>query len=583
MASKTINVGKGTDLPTFSVFANGTELGREFAILSLAVSRKINKIPTAQLVLQDGSIPDADFPTSNLPELAPGAEVEIHLGYRDERDVVFKGIVIKHGIRSQINAASLLSVELKDEAMKMVLGRHNKYYKEVKDSDIISELIGKYGLGADVEDTTVEHKEMVQYYCTDWDFMLMRAEANGLLVFVNDGEVAVKKPDLGAAPVLELGYGRNIMEFDTEMDARNQYGAILGRSWDYAKQEVVEEEATDPGLDQQGNIKNSELAGVIGLESLDFQHGGRLDGPELKSWIDGRWMRSQLAKIRGRVRIEGFSGIKPGDMVRLEGLGGRFNGLAFVSGVAHYFGSLAAWYTELEIGLSPKWAAETYDDLPDIPSAGLLAAVNGLQIGIVAAIHDDPDGEDRIQVRIPLIDAADPGIWARVASLDAGDSRGAFFRPEVGDEVVVGFLNDDPRNPIVLGMLHSSAKPAPITAAEENDEKGIVTRSELKLLFDDGKKIIAIETPNGNKVILSDDEGAIQLEDENGNKFSMNADGITIESAKDIILKAAGDVKVEGVNLEQKASASFKAEGSAGMEINSSATTVVKGSLVQIN
>lgn len=583
MASTTINAGKGTDLPTLSVFAGGTELGGEFAVLSVVVSRKINKIPTAQLLLQDGSVPDGDFPTGNKAELAPGAEVEIHLGYRDEKDLVFKGIVIKHGIRSQANASSLLAIELKDEAIKMTLGRHNKYYKDVKDSDIIAELTGKHGLEADVEDTAVNHKEMVQYYCTDWDFMLMRAEANGLLVFVNDGEIAVKKPDLGAGPILDLAYGFNIIEFDTEIDARDQYAAILARSWDYSKQEIAEEEATDPKLDPQGNIKNSELADVIGLESLNFQHGGRLEGPELKSWIDSRWMRSQLAKIRGRVRVEGFSAVRPGDIVSLEGLGDRFNGLAFVSGVGHYYGSMAAWYTELEIGLSPKWAAELYDDIHDKPSAGLLAAVNGLQIGVVTAIHDDPDGEDRIQVRVPVIDDADAGIWARVASIDAGAGRGVFFRPEIDDEVVVGFLNDDPRDAVVLGMLHSSAKPAPIAAAEENDEKGIVTRSELKLLFDDGKKIIAIETPNGNKVILSDDEGAIQLEDENGNKLSLNADGITIESAKDIILKAAGDVKVEGVNLEQKASASFKAEGSAGMEINSSATTVVKGSLVQIN
>ena len=48
-----------------------------------------------------------------------------------------------------------------------------------------------------------------------------------------------------------------------------------------------------------------------------------------------------------------------------------------------------------------------------------------------------------------------------LATLDAGKERGTFFRPEIGDEVVVGFLNDDPRHPVILGMCHSSAKPAP--------------------------------------------------------------------------------------------------------------------------
>ena len=36
------------------------------------------------------------------------------------------------------------------------------------------------------------------------------------------------------------------------------------------------------------------------------------------------------------------------------------------------------------------------------------------------------------------------GVWARVATLDAGNDRGTFFRPEVDDEVVLGFFHDDP-------------------------------------------------------------------------------------------------------------------------------------------
>lgn len=59
---------------------------------------------------------------------------------------------------------------------------------------------------------------------------------------------------------------------------------------------------------------------------------------------------------------------------------------------------------------------------------------------------------------------------------------------------------------------------------------------------------------------MDEDEGSITLEDENGNKVVMNSDGITIESAKDIIMKATGDIKAEGINVNQKASASFKAE-----------------------
>jgi uncharacterized protein involved in type VI secretion and phage assembly len=48
----------------------------------------------------------------------------------------------------------------------------------------------------------------------------------------------------------------------------------------------------------------------------------------------------------------------------------------------------------------------------------------------VTKLEADPDGEDRIQVRLPILDAQADGIWARVSSLDAGENRGFFFRPE---------------------------------------------------------------------------------------------------------------------------------------------------------
>jgi hypothetical protein len=64
---------------------------------------------------------------------------------------------------------------------------------------------------------------------------------------------------------------------------------------------------------------------------------------------------------------------------------------------------------------------------------------------------------------------------------------------------------------------------------------------------------------------------------------SLNSDGIAMESPGDIKLAATGDVKIEGTNIELKASATVKAEGSGGAELTSSASTVVKGSVVQIN
>ncbi|MEO0408855.1 MAG: phage baseplate assembly protein V, partial [Cyanobacteria bacterium P01_A01_bin.135] len=179
----------------------------------------------------------------------------------------------------------------------------------------------------------------------------------------------------------------------------------------------------------------------------------------------------------------------------------------------------------------------------------------------------------------------------RISTLDAGDNRGSFFRPEVDDEVLLGFINDDPRDPIVLGMMNSSANPAPLTEAQENFQKGFFTRSGMKLLFDDEQPSMTLETPGGNQLVISDEAQGISLSDQNGNTLTLNDSGISLSSQQDITLEAAGsltlsatqDVNIEGLNVSAAANAQFKAEGSAGAELSTSAIAILKGSLVKIN
>ncbi len=292
--------------------------------------------------------------------------------------------------------------------------------------------------------------------------------------------------------------------------------------------------------------------------------------------------------MRGRVKFQGFAGVLPGNIIEVTGIGERFEGKLYVSGIRHSFAN-GNWETDVQFGLSTELFAETYNLRP-LPAAGLVPAISGLQIGIVTVLENDPDGEDRIKVKLPLISTEDEGIWARLSTLDAGKERGTFFRPEIDDEVVVGFLNDDPRYPVVLGMCHSSAKPAPEPAKDDNHRKGYVSREKIKLTFDDEKKIIALETPGGNKITISDEDKGIVLEDQNGNKITLDDSGIKIESSKDLILKAAKDIKIEGKNTDIKAQTAFKAEGTSSAEISGanttikgSATTVIKGGMVQIN
>lgn len=567
---------------TFTIFSDGNEVSRTYHVLSISVTRELNRIPTASIILLDGEAARETFEISDKDDFIPGKEIKIQAGYRGEEDTIFEGIVIRHSIKVRKNSSYLI-LDCKDKAVKMTVGLKNKYFAEQKDSDIIEELIGQYGLDADIEATSTEHLQMVQYRSTDWDFILNRASANGMFIMVENGKVSIQKPDLGQEAAVTLQYGSSLLELDAEMDARLQYPAVKTAAWNYTDQELATSDAQDPNVELNGNLSPDDLSQVSGLDAYQLWHSGKLTEPELQSWANAVLLQSQLAKIRGRASCQGNPDIKPGGIVEINGIGDRFQGKVFVSGVRHQIAK-GNWEMDIQIGYDPEdWIPGATSDPSDL-SKQLLPTIQGLHVGIVTQLQEDPEGENRIKVKLPVISAEDEGIWTRIATLDAGENRGTFFLPEIGDEVIVGFLDNDPRQAVMLGMCHSSAKPAPLEASDDNHEKGYVSRSEMKMIFNDDKKTLLLETPGGNKVLLTDEDQGIVLEDQNGNKITMDSSGIVIESATELTLKAAQSLTVEGLSVDVKASTGFKADGGGGCELSAgNGSTVVKGGIVRIN
>lgn len=569
------------DLVTHKVLIAGTELKPEYQVMTIDVVKVLDKVSYARIVLLDGDPAAQKFAVSDAAEFEPGKEIEIQAGYHSDNTIIFKGIILCHGLRIHGEKAGQLVIEARDKAVKLTGARRSAYYYKVKDSEIIEQLAGDAGLDKDVTATDNKHEEMVQYHCSDWDFLVSRAEMNGMHVLSDDNKLIVKKPDASAAATLKIEYGATLLDFEVDMNASTQFKTVKSHSWDYTEQALLESEGSNPAVKENGNITADTLADVLKVKEQPLVHPGKFTEGELKSWTDAQIVKNKLSRIRGRAKFQGFAGIKPGNTIELKGVGDRFNGVAFVSGIRHQLGK-ANWTTEVQFGFHHSWFYQA-DDILETPASGMVPAVHGLHIGVVTKIDADPAGEDRIQVKMPLLDNKAEGIWARISTLDAGKERGSFFRPEVGDEVLLGFINDDPRHPVVMGMMNSKKLPAPLQAAEANPQKGFITRSKIKLLFDDEKKIVTVTTPGEQSIVIDDDAGKVTIKDKNSNKIEMSSDGIVVESGKDMKFKASGDISFEGTNISSKASAQLKAEGSAGAELKAGGNMVVKGAMVQIN
>lgn len=596
MAISPLNDSSG--VLSVTVTCDGSPMPDIVQLVSIEIDHSINRIPTAIITLLDGDMPNSEFPIADTGNFKPGTAIVISAGYDSTVKPIFSGVVIKHSVKITGENYARLVIECRDKALAMTVGRKNANYVDKKDSEIITSLISGYsGLTADVKATSVQYKELVQYYATDWDYMMARAELNGFLVTIDAGTVSVKPPDGGATPVLTLTYGHDLMEFHADLDARWQLNSVTSTSWDLSTLQIVQGKAAPAPLTGQGDIAAKKLAEVLGISDFGLQTAAPLESSVLTTWSKAQQTKAEMSRIQGRMQFQGHALAKPGAVLELAAVGKHFNGNVIATKVVHRLQD-GNWISEVEFGMPSYWFTEEHN-LHAPEAAGIAAGITGLHIGIVMKLDADPEGQYKIQVDMPLMNASTAGVWARLASFYASSGYGSFVIPEVGDEVVLGFFNNDPSCPVILGSLYSSKHTAPYEIAADNNIKAMVTRSKLKMEYDDGKKIITLITPANNKVVISDEDKSILLQDQNNNKVELSSSGILLDSPKDITIKALGkvviqatqsvettaqmDVKTTGLNITNTANVGFTAKGTATAELSAAGQTTVKGAMVMIN
>jgi uncharacterized protein involved in type VI secretion and phage assembly len=210
--------------------------------------------------------------------------------------------------------------------------------------------------------------------------------------------------------------------------------------------------------------------------------------------------------------------------------------------------------------------------LMEIPSETTLEAgghAKGVAVALVSQNKDD-SGMGRVKVSFPWHSQPQNSYWARVAMPMTGGGRGAYFLPEVGDEVLVAFERGDLRFPYVVGSLWNGVHQSPANNQNgKNDLRVIRSRSGHILTFDDGQQPkLQLEFKDHRKKLTFDDDGIV-IEDGSGNSITIKSNGgeITIQAATKLSFKAA----------------QISLEATGTLDVKAGATLQINGALVTIN
>ncbi|MEW6411704.1 MAG: phage baseplate assembly protein V [Candidatus Zixiibacteriota bacterium] len=487
------------------------------------------------------------------------------------RELEFIGLVTEVRLENSIDGLNTVLIVGKSPTITMDGAPQVAYFQDQSASDMIGSIVSNYPITrGTVESTGSSIKYSVQYRETDWKYIARLAEAAGRYSYYDGKEYMLRKATGGK--VEDLNWRETLGAFSLGLGtAPSQF---TSKSWEYGQKTALE------GQVDSGVLRSapSDMAKVsIDASKKMFSKAGYIstekstDQASVDSTLGGN-VESQVGRMVACTGESIVPAVKVGHCVKVKGMG-KIDGLYWVNRVVHYFDE------------SGKYHNEFYSSPLDISFPAKKTkrpSLTNLQSGIVTSL-DDPEGLGRIKVRIPALGTET--LYVRYVSPHAGNNHGWLSRPEIDDEVLVGYENGNADLPIALGSLYSGTDTLPATTDDKNEIKVFLTRggNEIKLTDKDGEEEISISTKDGkNQIVLNMKTPSV----------SIKTDGdLSLESTGDMSLKGKNikiesDAKIDvksGADLNLDAGANLKSKASANLNVEASAQCVIKGAIINLN
>ncbi|NUQ74568.1 MAG: type VI secretion system tip protein VgrG [Polyangiaceae bacterium] len=223
-------------------------------------------------------------------------------------------------------------------------------------------------------------------------------------------------------------------------------------------------------------------------------------------------------------------------------------------------------------------------------------------------IHTDEFGRVRVQFHWDREGNFDEtsSCWMRVSQGSTGGGFGMFMLPRVGTEVLVGFFEGDPDQPVVVGRVFNNTARVPYKLPEHRTvstwKSDSTPRSDgfNEIKFDDerGNELVSIQAERDLKKLVKADEtettGANRTISVGANRTSTvaAADNTTvgsmfsarmagaptgIEMVNGRIAMSTGEatITIEGPNITMEAAARILLQAASAIEVNAAATIKV--------
>jgi phage baseplate assembly protein gpV/phage protein D len=385
---------------------------------------------------------------------------------------------------------------------------------QVTPLDLARELVAGSGITVEAADPGPLHQLLVQQNQTDLDTLVRVAEACGLYLVLHNKTLRLITLEGFGSPVL-LKLGDSLLEARVEVNGDPACRSVSVSCWNLPLAQHHTGRASTPRVGRRVHAEAPpSRAGSTGdvILSNEAYSDSRLAESVAQAELDRRIAREVV--LRGTA--EGDTNLRPGSRVEVSGIAEPIAGQYVLTEVTHVIDGHGGYISEFTT--SP----------PSLRSSGKPAMVTKGQVSRV----DDPDNLGRIRVSLPTYDDVETD-WMSVVSPGAGSGKGFVALPDIGDQVLVLFVNDDLAQGIVLGGLWGTHGPP-----DSGVKGGRVRRYTMR-------------TPGGQIVRLDDGEDTIRVENSSGSYVELSPDKVRVHSKADLDVEAPGRaIRIRGKSID---------------------------------
>jgi phage protein D len=345
----------GPLVPDFDVIINGTAINADAQahVLSVSVDDQV-ALPSMFTLELAGSDEQGDevpwIDDENL--FAIGHVVEVKMGYADNLETLFKGEITGLEPEFAFDRLPSLTVRGYDRRHRLQLGRKTKTFVQQKDSDIASQVASQAGLTAQVTDSKVVHEYVVQANQTDMEFLQERARRIQYEIGIDDKTLLFRPVNNDASEALTIKMDDDLLEFYPRLTASTQISEVKVMGWSPKDKKsllgqagVGKESSTMGGQQSGAQLVQSafgDVTGVIATRPVMTQ-------AEADQMAEAHFNERVLTLISGEGMCRGRTDLRSGMVIKIDGVGQRFSGQYYVTGVVHQYRPQHSYQTHFTI------------------------------------------------------------------------------------------------------------------------------------------------------------------------------------------------------------------------------------------